>query len=79
MHTHQQAHIEKFSSQADSAILATLRAIAHEEGRQFQSVLDEAFRTYIEVRHSGRARRHVMREFDKSLQMHDDLYHKLAK
>ena len=39
---------EKFSSQASPEVLAALRQIAQAQGRQFQAVLDEALREYIE-------------------------------
>ena len=35
---------EKFSSQAAPDVLLALRQIAENQGRQFQSVLDEALR-----------------------------------
>ena len=38
---------EKFSSQAAPEVLAALRQIAENQGRQFQAVLDEALRDYI--------------------------------
>ncbi len=39
---------EKFSSQADPKLLAKLRQIAEKEGRQFQSVLEDALGEYLE-------------------------------
>ena len=39
---------EKFSSQASPEVLAALRQIAESQGRQFQAVLDEAMRDYID-------------------------------
>ena len=39
---------EKFSSQASPEVLAALRQIAESQGRQFQAVLDEALRDYID-------------------------------
>jgi predicted transcriptional regulator len=39
---------EKFSSQAAPEVLAALRQIAESQGRQFQAVLDEALRDYID-------------------------------
>lgn len=70
---------EKFSSQADAGLLAALRQIAADEGRQFQSVLDEALREYVEAKKNGRPRRHVLQAFDRSLSTFDSLYDKLAK
>lgn len=70
---------EKFSSQASPEVLAALREIARAEGRQFQSVLDEAMRDYVERKRSGRPRRHVLAAFADSLAEFDTLYQKLAK
>ncbi len=70
---------EKFSSQASPEVLATLRRIAASEGRQFQAVLDEALRDYIERKEGKRPRRHVMEAFADSLDEFDGLYRELAK
>lgn len=70
---------EKFSSQASPEVLAALRQIAESEGRQFQVVLDEALRDYIERKAQGRPRRHVMEAFADSLGEFDRLYRELAK
>ena len=51
---------EKFSSQAAPDVLAAMRQIAESQGRQFQAVLDEALRDYIERQQKDRPRRHVM-------------------
>ena len=37
----------KFATQLSPDVLAELRQMAHEEGRQIQSILDEALREYI--------------------------------
>jgi hypothetical protein len=58
--------------------LPTLRRIAKAEGRQFQTVLDEALRDYIERKEKGLLRRHVMDSFTQSLGAFDDLYRELA-
>ena len=70
---------EKFSSQAAPEVLAALRQIAEAEGRQFQSILDEALRDYIDRRQRERPRRHVMSAFAASLDEFDALYRELAK
>ena len=70
---------EKFSSQAAPEVLAALRQIADTQGRQFQSVLDEALRDYIDRHQTARPRRHVMAAFAASLEEFDDLYRNLAK
>jgi predicted transcriptional regulator len=60
---------EKFSSQAAPEVLAALRRIAESEGRQFQAVLDEALRDYIERKEA----------FAHSIGEFDSLYRELAK
>ena len=54
---------EKFSSQADAQLLSTLRDIAKTEGRQFQAVLEDAMRDYVENRSSRKPRPSVMAHF----------------
>jgi membrane-bound ClpP family serine protease len=70
---------QKFSSQATPEVLAALRKVADSEGRQFQAVLDEAMREYIERKKNGRPRRHVIDAFAHSLDEFDKLYRELAK
>lgn len=70
---------EKFSSQAAPEVLEALRRIAASEGRQFQAVLDEALRDYIDRRQKNRPRRHVVEAFADSVREFDDLYRELAR
>jgi hypothetical protein len=70
---------EKFSSQAAPEVLAALRQIAEAQGRQFQAVLDEALREYIDRQQKERPRRHVMASFASSLEEFDSLYRELTK
>lgn len=70
---------EKFSSQAAPDVLAALRQIAESQGRQFQAVLDDALRDYIDRQQKERPRRHVMASFASSLDEFDTLYRELAK
>jgi len=70
---------EKFSSQAAPEVLAALRHIAETQGRQFQAVLDDALRDYIDRQQKERPRRHVMTAFASSLEEFDSLYRDLAK
>jgi hypothetical protein len=70
---------EKFSSQASPEVLTALRQIAEGQGRQFQAVLDEALRDYIDRQQKTRPRRHVMASFASSLDEFDHLYRELAK
>jgi predicted transcriptional regulator len=70
---------EKFSSQAAPDVLAALRHIAESQGRQFQAVLDDALRDYIDRQQKERPRRHVMTAFASSLEEFESLYRDLAK
>ena len=70
---------EKFSSQAAPEVLAALRHIAQSQGRQFQAVLDDALRDYIDRQQKERPRRHVIAAFVSSLEEFDSLYRDLAK
>jgi len=70
---------EKFSSQASPDVLAALRELAATQGRQFQAVLDDAMRDYIERQSKSRPRQHVMATFASSLEEFDSLYRDLAK
>ena len=69
----------KFASQADPELLVQLRAIAAQEGRQLQSLVEEALRHYVEYKRSGKPRRHVMDALHQSMSEHDPLYRELAK
>ena len=70
---------EKFSSQAAPEVLAAIRQLAEIQGRQFQAVLDEALRDYLDRQQRERPRRHVMAAFASSLDEFDSLYRDLAK
>lgn len=70
---------EKFSSQAAPDVLAGRRQIAESQGRQFQVVLDDALRDYIDRQQKIRPRRHVMAPFASSLDEFDSRYRELAK
>ena len=70
---------EKFSSQADPELLATLREIARNEGRQFQAVLEDAIRDYIENRDYEKPRASVMAHFQSSVEKNRRLGKLLAQ
>jgi predicted SpoU family rRNA methylase len=69
----------KFASQADAQVLDSLKEIAKREGRQFQALLDEALRDYIEKKQTGKARKHVLAAYEESVVKFDTLYAELAK
>lgn len=69
----------KFASQADPRVLEELKDMARKEGRQFQALIDEALRDYLEKKQTGRARKHVIAAYEESLLKFDKLYAELAK
>ncbi|MCC6195737.1 MAG: hypothetical protein IT518_14840 [Burkholderiales bacterium] len=70
---------EKFATQVNSEVLATVRAIAKAEGRQLQALVDEALTDLIEKRKHARPRAHVMGAYLASHDKYAELYKKLAK
>ena len=69
----------KFATQADPEVLATLRKIAGDEGRQLQALVDEALREYIDQKLGNTPRRRVMEAMYDSMSQYDALYRELAK
>lgn len=69
----------KFATQADPEVLAALRKMAGQEGRQLQALVDEALREYIAQKQGDAPRRRVMRALADSMGEFDALYRKLAK
>lgn len=69
----------KFATQADPAVLESLRGMAVAEGRQIQALVDEALREYIERKRGNAPRKHVMQAFKASMAQYDSLYKELAE
>lgn len=70
---------EKFATQVDSELLAELRTLARDEGRQIQALVDEALADLIEKRKVGRPRAHVLAAYGKSHERFATLFEKLAE
>jgi hypothetical protein len=70
---------EKFATQVDSQILATVRNLAQKEGRQLQALIDEALSDLIEKHKNARPRPHVMGAYLASHGSYGLLYQKLAE
>ena len=70
---------EKFSSHVDPELLAALREIADNEGRQFQSVLEDAIRAFIESHAETKPRAYVMGHFRASVEKNRKLGELLAQ
>jgi len=70
---------QRFAAQVDPELLATARAIAVAEGRQFQSIVEEALLDFVEKRKSPGPRDHVMAQYQASVNRNSELYERLAK
>ncbi len=70
---------EKFATQMDKELLAELRALAKSQGRQIQSVVEEAVEQYVHEHDGARMRPAVKRAYERSIERFDPLYEKLAK
>jgi len=69
----------KFATQVNPNILKIIRDLAESEGRQLQSLVDEAFADLIEKRRQTGPRQHVMDAYRASLAPFGPLYKKLAE
>jgi hypothetical protein len=70
---------EKFATQVNSKILLAVRALADEEGRQLQALVNEAFADLIEKHKNAKPRSHVMGAYLASHEKYGPLYKKLAR
>ena len=70
---------EKFSSQASPELLNAMREIARKEGRQFQTVLEDAFREYIDSKEQRKVRPEVMAHYQASVAKNRRLAELLAQ
>jgi hypothetical protein len=70
---------QKFATQVDGELLASLRALAKAEGRQLQALVDEAFAGLIEQRRQAGARPHVMAAYEATHRRFGAVYKKLAE
>ena len=69
---------EKFATQVNSALLASVRKLAKSEGRQIQAVVEDALRTHIDAKNGVPGREHVMAAYLKSTDRFSGLYNKIA-
>ena len=70
---------QKFSSRASPGLLAEMRSIAEQDGRSFQSVLEDAMRQYVSRRNRESVRPEIMAHFYASLERNRRLYELLAR
>ncbi len=76
---HDDMTMQKFSSQARPELLEEVRALAAEEGRQFQAVLDEALAEWVAKKKGEAPRPEVIGHLKASVARHRKLYQELAK
>lgn len=70
---------KKFASQVNVQLLEKMHLIAAKEGRQFQSVLEEAFDLYIRSKINPSSRETVIAHFKASVERNKKLGELLAK
>jgi hypothetical protein len=70
---------QKFATQVDPQILADIRHLAQQEGRQLQALVEEALADLIEKRKNQRPRPNVMAAYQGSHERYGALYQKLAR
>ena len=70
---------QKFSSQADPELLAGMREAARKEGRQFQAVMEDAMRIYLESKAQTPVRPEVMAHYHASVEKNRLLAELLAQ
>jgi hypothetical protein len=70
---------EKFATQVDPDLLAGIRTLAQQEGRQLQALVEEALADLLEKRKNGRPRPGVMAAYQSSHERYGTLYKKLAR
>jgi hypothetical protein len=70
---------EKFATQVDPGILKAVRALAHDEGRRLQVLVEKALSDLLEKHRKARPRPHVMAVYLGSHEKFGSLYKKLAE
>ncbi|MCW5943211.1 MAG: hypothetical protein KIS66_13330 [Fimbriimonadaceae bacterium] len=70
---------QKFATQVDADLLAMTRQIAESEGRQLQSIVEEALLDLVEKRKRDRPRANVLAHYEASLAQFGSLYERLAR
>ena len=70
---------KKFATQMDARLLQRLRDYAKSEGRQIQSVLEEAVEMMLKEKQGYVMRPDVKAAYEESLERYDELYKRLAQ
>jgi hypothetical protein len=70
---------KKFTSRVDAKTLNALRRLAEKDGRQLQSLINEALTDLLQKYRPGAPRTHVMAAYQRSHARYSELYRKLAQ
>ncbi len=70
---------EEVTIQADAALLARLRQIVGDDGRDLQAVLEDALRIYVKLHRYEGVRPEVAAHLKASIERHRRLYELLAQ
>jgi hypothetical protein len=70
---------QKFATQVDPILLAKTREIAQREGRNLQSVVEEALADLVEKKATDRSRPEVVAHYEATVTQFDRLLDRLAK
>jgi hypothetical protein len=70
---------QKYASQADPRLLEEMRALALEQGRKFESVMEDAMRLYLEDARGQKPRQRVLASLRASIERNRRLAELLAK
>ncbi len=65
--------------EVDSALLAEFKALAHDEGRELQSLPEEAMVNLIQLHRAGKGRAHVMAAYHLTVERFGPVFENLAK
>jgi len=71
--------LKKFATQVDESVLLELRALAKSEGRQLQSIVEEAFKNFLEEKQGKQIRSNVLAAIDSCHSKYAGLLQELAK
>ena len=70
---------EQFTGQASPELLASLRAIAHSDCRDFEVTLEDAMRLYVDCKTGNEVQPDAIAHFRSSLERNRRLYELLAQ
>ncbi|PCJ15148.1 MAG: hypothetical protein COB02_18320 [Candidatus Cloacimonadota bacterium] len=69
----------KFSTQVGPDLLNMIKQVAKSEGRQLQSIIEEALTDLLEKKQTDKPRSSIMKSYNSSHKKYSNLFTKLAK